>query len=162
MYKVVIQHSKTPMKKAISFISLILILYSCSNKKEEIVSGTLNPNIKSFLNFQTANDIEINNFIKRIDSLAIKLNDSELKSSSKFYHNLLKNKLIRTPSIYLKQKNNSQIHVFINENQFKKIEHYNYLGSDIKYKIDIKLRYKVIDENIFLCDSILEIEVNKL
>jgi hypothetical protein len=150
------------MKKSISFITLILILCSCSSEEEKLVSGTLNPNIRSFINFQTASDTEINNFIKRIDSLAIKLNDSELKSSSKFYHNLLRHKLIKTPSIYLKQKNNSDIHIFINKNQFQKIERYNYLGSDIKYKINIKLRYKEIEENIFLCDSILEVDINKL
>jgi hypothetical protein len=150
------------MKKVFSFIALILILYSCSNKEEKIVSGTLNPNIRSFIDFQTANDIEINNFIKRIDSLAIKLNDSELKSSSKFYHNLLKYRLIRTPSIYLKQKDNSEIHVFINKNQFGKIKQYDYLGSNHKYKINIKLKYKKIDENIFLSDSILDVNINKL
>jgi len=149
------------MKKVCSFIALILILYSCSNKEEMIISGTLNPNIRSFIDFQTANDIEINNFIKRIDSLAIKFDDSELKSSSKFYHNLLKYKLIKTPSIYLKQKDNSEIHVFINKNQFEKIKRYDYLGSDRKYKINIKLKYKKIDENIFLSDSILEVDINK-
>ncbi len=149
------------MKKVFSFIALILILYSCSNKEEKIVSGTLNPNIRSSIDFQTANDIEINNFIKRIDSLAIKLNDSELESSSKFYHNLLKYKLIRTPSIYLTQKDNSEIHVFINKNQFQKIKQYDYLGSDLKYKINIKLKYKKIDENIFLSDSILKVDINK-
>lgn len=156
------RHSKPLMKKTISFISAILILYSCSNKDEKIVSGTLNPNVVSFIDFQTANDTEINNFIERIDSLASKLNDSELKSSSKYYHNLLKHNLIRTPSIYLKLKDNSGINIFINKNNFEKIERYNYSGSDIKYKINIKLRYKEIDKDIFLCDSILEVDIKKL
>lgn len=156
------EHSNTPMKKVFSFIALFFILYSCSNKEEKIISGTLNPNYRSFIDLQTANDIEINNFINRIDSLAIKHNDSELKSSSKFYHDLLKYKLIRTPSIYLKQKDNSEIHVFINKNQFEKIKQYDYLGSDREYKINIKLKYKKIDENIFLSDSILEVDINKL
>lgn len=150
------------MKKTISIIATILILHSCSNDQEKIITGTLNPNLVSFINFQSAKDTEINNFIKRIDSLADKLNDAELIASSKYYHNLLKHKLIRTPSIYLKLKDNSGINIFINKNDYEKIERYNYSGSDTEYKVNIKLRYKEIEKDIFLCDSILEVDIKKL
>ena len=150
------------MKKTISIIATILILHSCSNDQEKIITGTLNPNFVSIINFQTASDVKINKFIERIDSSAVKLNDAELKASSKFFYNLLKHKLIRFPSFHLKQKDNSEILIFIDKNHFRKIEKYNYPGSDTEYKVNIKLRYKEIEKDIFLCDSILEMDIKKL
>lgn len=149
------------MKQIPLLIVIIFTICSCT-RKEKTVNGILNPNVKSFIDFQTADDIEINNFIKRIDSLAIKSNDSELKSSSKFYHSLLKFKLIKTPSIHLKLKKNSEIQVFINKTQYQKIKQYNYLGSNLDYIVNIKLKYKKMAEHIFLSDSIIEVKINKL
>lgn len=57
------------MKK---YLLLLLIFYSCSNNDEKIESGILNTNIRGFIDFQTADEKEINNFIERIDSLSKK------------------------------------------------------------------------------------------
>lgn len=147
------------MKK---YLLLLLIFNSCSNNDEKVESGILIANIRGFIDFQTADEKEINNFIERIDSLSKKNNDSELKSSSNYYHNLLKHNLIRTPSIYLTKIDNSRLHVFINNDQYRKIEKYDYLGSSQDYRINIKLKYKKIDDDLFLSDSIIEVNVQKL
>lgn len=152
---------ETIMKKKYLLL-LLLIFNSCSNNDEKVVSGIFNTNIRGLIDFQTADEIEINNFIKRIDSLCKKNNDSESISSSKYYHNLLKHKLIRTPSIYLTKKDNSELQVFINNNQYQKIKKYDYLGSSLDYIINIKLKYKKIDEDILLSDSIIEVNVKRL
>ncbi|GEL09983.1 hypothetical protein SAMN05192550_0998 [Flavobacterium glycines] len=148
------------MKALLLIILIIHCLSSCNSKSEKIITGKLNPNIRSYINFQTATDSEIKNYIKRIDSLANKYRDPELKTSSKYYHNLLKYNLIRTHSIYIKQKDHSEINIFLHKNQYLKIKKYDYLGSNRIYEVNIKLKYKKIDDNIFLSDSIIEAKIS--
>lgn len=150
------------MKQIKYYLILIVFVCSCNKSEEKIINGEFMPNIRNTIDFETADASEIDSFIKRIDSIAIKNNDNSLKLSSKFYHDLLELNLIRTPSIYLKQNNDSLLQIFVEKSQFEKIKKYDYLGSDLKYKIDIKLRYKRVTDFILLSDSILEVRINNI
>lgn len=144
-------------------ILLIFTFISCNqSNNEEIASGELVTNIHSFINFETANSTEIRKYIKTIDSIANVTNDTGIKQSSKFYHSLVKHKLIRVPSIHLKLQNDSIIQIFVNKNQYKKLQKYDFLGSDLKNKVIVKLKYKRVDNFILLTDSIIEVHVKKI
>ena len=127
-----------------------------------VISGELVTNIRHYINFETGSSSEIQKFIKTIDSIANKNDENEIKQSSKFYHNLIKHKLIRVPSVYLKLQNDSLIQIFIDKNQYTKLRKYDFLGSELKNKITVKLEYKQVDNFILLSDSIIEIRVENL
>lgn len=151
------------MIRKILIILLIFTFISCNqSNNEEVVSGELVTNIRSFINFETASSAEIRQYIKTIDSIANVNNETEIKQSSKFYHNLVKHKLTRVPSIYLKLQNDSIIQIFVDKNQYKKLRKYDFLGSDLKNKVTVKLKYKRVDDFILLTDSIIEIHVKKI
>lgn len=144
-------------------ILLIFTFISCNQSNdEEVVSGELVTNIRSFINFETTSSAEIRKYIKTIDSIANVSNETEIKQSSKFYHNLVKHKLIRVPSIYLKLHNDSIIQIFVDKNQYKKLRKYDFLRSDLKNKVTVKLKYKRVDDFILLTNSIIEINVKKI
>ena len=144
-------------------ILIIFTFISCNqNNKKEVVSGELVTNIRHFINFETASSAEIQKFIKTIDSIAKENDEIEIKQSSKFYHNLIKHKLIRVPSIHLKLQSDSIIQIFVDKNQYAKLRKYDFLGSELKNKVTVKLGFKRVDDFILLSDSIIEVRVKNL
>lgn len=139
---------------------LIVFFLSCHSPNTELLKGDLYFKLIAFPSLYGSSETEIENFEKYLDSL--KSNETaspQEKELVSYFKKLEELNLLKSPNIKVIDEKGEIRTVFLNENEFEKIEKYtiDYLRENNK-KVTLEIEAKVLDTEIYYSDDIKTIQ----
>ena len=136
-------------------------MFSCQNKNEQIIEGDLFFKLISWGSFHKANKEQILKYEHIFDSIENssnpKKNDLQLISHFK---KLKKINLYTSPYIHIIKKDSSIVTLYMNDNDYKKIENYKLtVLQNNQKKVSLKVLAEEKEENIFFINDIIDLKL---
>ncbi|WP_186757342.1 hypothetical protein [Echinicola salinicaeni] len=141
-------------------ILLLLNLFSCNAKDEEILKGDLVFKMIDFASAYGGTDEQIEELNNYLYSIQGDENAQDWESETLSYFSKLKeNDLFESPYIFVRPDHDSAIvTVFLNEEEFTKVKEYkrSSLMAESK-KVELVLEVKKIDSLLYFSDNVIDV-----
>ena len=146
------------MKKLLSYF-FILACFSCNQTEKQITKAELSFKLISIGSLYQANEQQIKEFQKTIDSINANPNATEQERYLTSYFEKLKtNGLLNLPYIYLRINSDSTLVVYLSEKEYKKVKEFKLNDLEQREKkVELELIIKEKDSGLYFAEKILKV-----
>lgn len=144
------------MKKILLLI--ISVLCCCCKNDIKIVKGDLYFKLVNFTPPSGMSDEQAYKIEKMLDSVEYSTNSKESEILINYFKMLKTHKLLKNPYIKLKVNKNNIKTIFLSNDEYQKLKKYSldYLKKN-KMRIEVELKIKELDSNIYYSDKIINL-----